>query len=732
MAKGVHDPLELVGTTLDERYRIDELVDEGGFGYVYKAHRVMWDKPVAVKFFKYQTDDPKKQEDQEKAFISEGKLLSELSRKTTSIVQSFDIGTWVNKDGTRLMYTVLEWLEGTTLAALVEAERKGSREGSGWPLMRVIETIEPVAVALSVAHANGVAHRDIKPANIFLVREEDGTTTTKLLDFGIAKVVEDRVEGFDKTGHDTGPYTPKYGAPEQIAKRHGATGPWTDVYSLAMVCVELLCGRYPFSASSFGNLVFAVCDPAERPTPRALGVEVSDEVERVFARALAVKSDDRHRDVGAFWSELVTPLKRDLTGEPPSAGRIATLRSVQGLSFNPPPASSTSAGSVPPSSGTTTTGGAVADGAPTSPPAARSRGGLMAVGLVVAIAIGAGAWLFRARAPTAAPVTSASASASTGEPRASSRIDRERLASFSPLSSEIQAQSNPISEEKVRLGRMLFFDPRLSKNGDVSCSSCHDLAAYGVDGRRVSIGTARQEGHRNALSVFNAAGAFALMWDGVAPTIEAQAKLPLFNPREMAMDESSVLLALKASAYEDAFARAFPGARPAITVDHLAAAIGAFERKLVTPSRWDAFLRGDDGKLDYEEKAGFNTFVEVGCPTCHFGPYVGLTMFQKLGLVKAWPDNKDRGRYELTKQDADLLVFRVPSLRNIARTGPYFHDGAVSDLSESVRLMARHQLGKELSDAQVKAVVSWLGTLTGAPPAELIAKPELPPARGSN
>ncbi|MEM9491876.1 MAG: cytochrome c peroxidase, partial [Myxococcota bacterium] len=178
--------------------------------------------------------------------------------------------------------------------------------------------------------------------------------------------------------------------------------------------------------------------------------------------------------------------------------------------------------------------------------------------------------------------------------------------------------------------------------------------------------------------------------------------------------------------YGEAFAQAFPNAEEPISVSNAGMAIAAFERKLVTPGRWDRFLAGETDALSDQEKRGFNLFVEVGCVTCHYGAYVGADSYKKLGLVKAWPDNRDRGRYELTMRDEDWMVFKVPSLRNVAETGPYFHDGSVGELDQAIRLMARHQLGKELSDDEVAAVAAWLGALTGELPVKLIAPPELP------
>jgi cytochrome c peroxidase len=224
----------------------------------------------------------------------------------------------------------------------------------------------------------------------------------------------------------------------------------------------------------------------------------------------------------------------------------------------------------------------------------------------------------------------------------------------------------------------------------------------------------------------------AQFWDGRAATIEEQAKGPILNPVEMAMPSSAAVVArLKAiPGYRAAFAAAFPGTDDPVTYDNLARAIGAFERGLVTPSRWDAFLGGDAAALTPAERTGLATFVAANCTACHRGVYVGGDMFQPAGVVEPWPAQGDSGRYAVTQQRGDRFVFKVPSLRNSERTAPYFHDGQVATLDEAVRWMARHQLGRELRDAEVAAIVQWLHALTGAIPRDYIAPPRLPAPDG--
>ncbi|HLG97400.1 MAG TPA: cytochrome c peroxidase [Bryobacteraceae bacterium] len=299
---------------------------------------------------------------------------------------------------------------------------------------------------------------------------------------------------------------------------------------------------------------------------------------------------------------------------------------------------------------------------------------------------------------------------------------------MAPLPAAVNSQTNPITDAKISLGRMLFYDARLSKGGDVSCNSCHNLSHYGVDGKRVSTGYKGQLGGRNSPTVYNAAGHIAQFWDGRAVDVEEQAKGPVLNPVEMAMaSELEVVARLKSiPGYRPAFAKAFPDCAEPITLDNMALAIGAFERKLLTPSRWDRFLNGDRSAITAEEMAGHHEFRHNGCITCHNGPYIGGRAFQKLGAEKAWPNETDLGRAQVTKSATDRMVFKVPSLRNVEKTGPYFHDGNVATLDQAIRLMGEYQLGTTLEDQQVTRIAAWLKTLTGEIPVEYVRAPVLP------
>ena len=307
-------------------------------------------------------------------------------------------------------------------------------------------------------------------------------------------------------------------------------------------------------------------------------------------------------------------------------------------------------------------------------------------------------------------------------------INPRLLRRFAPIASKPDT-SNPVTPEKVRLGQMLYFDTRLSKSHTLSCNSCHMLDKYGVDGTATSVGHRGQKGTRNAPTVYNAANHFQQFWDGRATTVEAQATLPILNPVEMASSDTRVLATLKSiPEYVTAFEAAFPQSKPVVTMSNVGRALGAFERKLVTGSRWDKYIAGDLAALTAEEKHGLRVFLNSGCMVCHTGPQVGAAMFQKVGAVEPWPNQTDQGRYEVTKLAADKMMFKVPSLRNVEKTAPYFHDGSAATLEQAISMMGRHQLGLELSTDDVSAIATWMKSLTGELPVEYTRAPALPPS----
>jgi cytochrome c peroxidase len=307
-------------------------------------------------------------------------------------------------------------------------------------------------------------------------------------------------------------------------------------------------------------------------------------------------------------------------------------------------------------------------------------------------------------------------------------VDESKLKMFAPLPAAVPAKAPGPQVERVALGRMLFYDARLSRNQAVACNSCHDLSNYGVDRQPTSEGFKGQHGDRNSPTVYNAALHFAQFWDGRAADVEAQAKGPVLNPVEMAMaSDKQVVVVLKSMPdYVAAFKRAFPGEKDPVTYDNMALAIGTFERGLLTPARWDNFLNGDKAALTAQEKDGLHAFLAAGCQTCHAGTLLGGNLYQKLGVMKAYPDASDPGRYKVTSVETDKMMFKVPSLRNIAKTAPYFHNGKVPTLDAAVAQMAEFQLGKKLPGSDVTSIVAFLNAMTGDIPAAYIQKPELP------
>ncbi len=308
----------------------------------------------------------------------------------------------------------------------------------------------------------------------------------------------------------------------------------------------------------------------------------------------------------------------------------------------------------------------------------------------------------------------------------SQQVSPATLTLYEPLPESVPIAAG--DEARIALGRMLYYDTRLSKAQDISCDSCHSLNNYGVDHEPTSSGFKGRKGERNSPTVYNAAIQFVQFWDGRAPNVEEQAKGPVLNPVEMAMASDKHVVAVLKSIpeYTRAFRKAFPGEKDPVTCNNMGKAIGAFERGLITPARWDKFLRGDQTALTGPEKASFNVFVDAGCPTCHAGALLGGNMYQKAGALKPWPDTSDPGRYRVTQDQADMLMFKVPSLRNVDKTGPYFHDGKTTTLNEAISKMADYQLGRKLSQAEVQSISSWMKSLTGVIPADYIRKPELP------
>jgi cytochrome c peroxidase len=301
---------------------------------------------------------------------------------------------------------------------------------------------------------------------------------------------------------------------------------------------------------------------------------------------------------------------------------------------------------------------------------------------------------------------------------------------FKPLPQEAPTADNPVTVAKVELGKRLYFDTRLSKSGKLSCDSCHGLETYGVDNLATSPGDRGRHGDRNSPTVLNAALHVAQFWDGRAEDVEQQAGMPVLNPVEMAIPGEDYLVnrLAKDSDYIAAFAEAFPEQEDPLTFTNVRQALGAFERTLLTPSRFDDFLRGDL-ELTFDERQGLEIFMRLGCGACHNGATVGGHIFRKFGIAEPYWEltgskRVDEGRLAVTGEERDRCVFKVPSLRNVEKTYPYFHDGSVATLEEALGVMAQLQVGAELSESQIIYLAAFLKTLTGELPPDALAAVE--------
>ena len=289
-------------------------------------------------------------------------------------------------------------------------------------------------------------------------------------------------------------------------------------------------------------------------------------------------------------------------------------------------------------------------------------------------------------------------------------------------------KDNPQTKAKVDLGHILFFDPRLSLDNTVSCNTCHDVNAHGIDALPTSKGVGGKFGARNSPTVWNSAYYSVQFWDGRAASLEDQAKGPMINAVEMANPSHDVLVERirKVPAYVKLYEKAF-GKKDAVNIDNTAKALAAYERTLITPNApYDKYLKGDKKAMSPDALKGLQTFQTVGCVACHSGPlfngptlplgtgfYMKFPTFPNAELEKKYGFSKDLGRFEVTKIDADKNMWRVPSLRTAAATGPYFHNGLVTDLREAVKIMAKLQLNKDLTDEETNSIVAFLKSLKG-------------------
>lgn len=289
---------------------------------------------------------------------------------------------------------------------------------------------------------------------------------------------------------------------------------------------------------------------------------------------------------------------------------------------------------------------------------------------------------------------------------AQTNINQDRM--ITPLPTSI-----PYDKEKAMLGKQLYMDTSLSKDGKVSCNTCHDLKRYGVDNEIFSIGAdGVLDEPFNSPTTFNSVFNFVQFWDGKAKNLADQAKNPFINPKEMALkDEAEVVKRVKANAkYKASFDKIYGE----ITMQNITDAIAEFEKTLITPnSPFDRYLNGDENAISSQAKRGWEAFKSNGCVACHQGQNVGGTMYQKIGIFEPYPNQENLGRYEITKIESDKMVFKVPSLRNVAKTAPYYHDGSIPTLDACVQFMAYYQLGRFLDQQTVDDIVAFLESLTG-------------------
>ena len=334
------DPFGWVGATVDGKYRVDEVVGHGGFGIVYRAHHLGFEEKVALKCLKLPKELQGGDRDRFRdSLVAEGRLLLQLSRATTGVVQALDVGAVVSPSKIWTPYLVLEWLEGTPLDRDLLRRRQASEGGRS--LGEAIALLDGAIRALGVAHGMGIAHRDIKPANLFLV-EVAGKRTIKVLDFGIAKVLAESdsvTRAFEETGGTLAAFTARYGAPEQFSRRFGATGPWTDVFALGLVLVEVVLGAPALEGTDAAQLFVAASDKLIRPTLRGRGFDPGDAVEAVLATALSVDPRERYPNATAFWDALTSAARNEparLSARPPKVDHERPTREISGDSAAEP------------------------------------------------------------------------------------------------------------------------------------------------------------------------------------------------------------------------------------------------------------------------------------------------------------------------------------------------------------------------------------------------------------
>ncbi len=298
--------------------------------------------------------------------------------------------------------------------------------------------------------------------------------------------------------------------------------------------------------------------------------------------------------------------------------------------------------------------------------------------------------------------------------------DKKLMETAKRFFGQLPAPADP-NTPLAKLGKKLYYETKLSANGKMSCNTCHPIDAYGVDNLPVSPGHDGTPGTRNSPTTFNAWFHTTQFWDGRSPNLADQAKMPILNADEMGLKTGDQVVEIlkNDTDYPGLFKAAFPEQDNPITFDNFAIAIAEFESTLATPAAFDDYLKGAASMLDNDQREGLSLFIETGCIACHIGPGLGGNIMQRFGVVHGpyWEFTgsklRDAGKAEVTNKPADSLIFKSPSLRNIEKTGPYFHDGSVASLKEAVKIMAFTQLGRELTDTQADKMVEFFKTLTG-------------------
>ena len=779
-------PAEGPGTTIG-RYKLLELIGEGGFGAVYMAdQKEPVRRRVALKIIKVGMDT--------KQVIAR----FEAERQALAMMDHPNIAKVLDAGATETgrPYFVMELVKGVPITEYCDTQNLTTKQR--------LDLFIKVCNAVQHAHQKAIIHRDIKPSNVMVTLHDD-RPVPKIIDFGIAKATNRELTDktlFTEFRHFIG--TPQYMSPEQAEMSGLDIDTRSDIYSLGVLLYELLTGTTPFDPKRLhsaalnelqriireeepdkpsirlsemsrqsGTGVSSVSDEKDGPhgqddrttqkssiqyiamhrraEPSALSKLLRGDLDWIVMKAMEKDRTRRYETANA----LAKDVERHLLHEPVQAGPPGVTyklgkfmkRNRAGVAAGVAIAAAVVIGLVTStvlyirseaSRAEADSQRSIALQEKRSADQARDEAvhAREAESHLRRIAIAQLDQLRRSMRVVEIPGAADASSKINPLPREATtkaEINPAILAAFKPLPEQMVSEKNPITPGKIDLGRKLFYEKRLSKSQRISCNSCHSLKAYGVDSKRFSTGHKQQEGDRNAPTVYNAAGHLAQFWDGRAADVEEQAKSPILNPIEMAMpDEASVVKMLNSiPGYVEAFKKAYPDDNDPVTFDHMAQAIGAFERELVTPSRWDKFLNDDEAALTDAEKAGFNKFVETGCSICHQGTYVGGNLYNKLGIMKPWPDNKDLGRYQVTKTEADKFFFKVPSLRNVEMTGPYLHNGSIEDLETVVSMMAEYQLGRKISDEDIRSIITFLKTLTGEIPLDYITRPELP-ASGPN